>query len=549
MKFKLINGKVLDPTQNLNNVKKDIFVDGGIIVEPRENEKKDFKIIFDVSNYVVMAGGIDIHSHIAGGNVNNARLLMPEIHRRFTENNLKKRDHLPGVGSRWTTDGTGFRYAEMGFTTVIEPAVLPVNAFSAHLELENIPLIDKAGLAILGNDNFLLNCLKKKKSQEYINNYVAYTLESTKCLGLKVINAGGTESFKKGINEFDIDDIVPEYGVSSRQILNCLVNANEELKIPHPLHVHCNNLGLPGNVDTAIKTIVASEGRMMHLAHVQFYGYDKKGKRGFSSGSLKLSEAINKNKNITVDIGQVMFKPTVTISSDVLRQYQARVHSNPKKYIISEVEDGGGGIVPYKYSEKNFVNTLQWIIGLELFLLIDDPWRVFLTTDHPNGAPFTSYPKLFRLLMDYDFRISEYEKTNNLSKKYSFLDQIKRSYSLYEIAIMTRAAPAKLLGLNNWGSLKPGSKADISVYDPTQNPEKMFSSAKLVFKDGVNIVKNGKVLNYKKSKTQCLKIEYDKTIKKDIQKSLNDNYTLDLNNFEVDKQFFNPNNFEFHKTK
>ena len=32
-----------------------------------------------------MAGAIDIHSHIAGGNVNNARLLSPEIHSRFLE--------------------------------------------------------------------------------------------------------------------------------------------------------------------------------------------------------------------------------------------------------------------------------------------------------------------------------------------------------------------------------------------------------------------------------------------------------------------------------
>ena len=47
---------------------------------------------------------------------------------------------------------------------------------------------------------------------------------------------------------------------------------------------------------------------------------------------------------------------------------------------------------------------MQWAIGLELFLLIDDPWRVFLTTDHPNGGPFTSYPDLIALLMDRGVR-------------------------------------------------------------------------------------------------------------------------------------------------
>ena len=47
---------------------------------------------------------------------------------------------------------------------------------------------------------------------------------------------------------------------------------------------------------------------------------------------------------------------------------------------------------------------MQFAAGLELFLLIDDPWRVFFTTDHPNGAPFTAYPDLFALLMSRDVR-------------------------------------------------------------------------------------------------------------------------------------------------
>ena len=76
---------------------------------------------------------------------------------------LIEKTNLPGFNSRWTTDGTGYRYAEMGFTTVVEPAVLPINSFLAHLELEKIPMIDKAGLAILGNDSFLLESLYKKK--------------------------------------------------------------------------------------------------------------------------------------------------------------------------------------------------------------------------------------------------------------------------------------------------------------------------------------------------------------------------------------------------
>ena len=51
-----------------------------------------------------------------------------------------------------------------------------------------------------------------------MNDYVAYTVNSTKCLGLKVINAGGTEFFKNGGETFNLDDVVPSYGVTCRQI-------------------------------------------------------------------------------------------------------------------------------------------------------------------------------------------------------------------------------------------------------------------------------------------------------------------------------------------
>ena len=545
MKFKIINGEVFDPTQNLNGKKIDIYVDDGKIVKPNPSEFYKFKTVYDASNLIVMAGAIDIHSHIAGGNVNNARLLSPEVHSNFLKRNLNRKKTLPGFNSRWTSEGTGYRYAEMGFTTVVEPAVLPINSFLTHLELEKIPMIDKAGLAILGNDSFLLESMHKKKGQNFLNDYVAYTLNTTKCLGLKVINAGGSEFFKKGGEIFNLDDVVPSYGVTSRQILTALNKAIEDLKVKHPLHVHCNNLGVPGNIKTILETIKTAEGRRMHLAHVQFYGYDNEGKRGFSSGSVQLADAVNKNKNITVDVGQVMFKPTVTISSDILRQFEARNNADPKKWIINELEDGGGGIVPYEYKNKNFVNSLQWLIGLEIFLMIKDPSKVFFTTDHPNGAPFTSYPELFRLLMDYEFRLEKISEINQESLNFSFLKDIKRTYSMYDIAIMTRSSPAKILGLKDRGSLRSGCIADISIYDPKQKIDQMFKGAKYVFKNGNEIVRNGKVLKYHRSSTIAVEIKYEKSITKDLQTWINRFYSLDVDDFKVNTDFFRNNNFKY----
>src|SRR6185437_16956383 len=99
-----------------------------------------------------------------------------------------------------------------------------------------------------------------------------------------------------------------------------------------------------------------------------------------------------------IDVGQAMFGQTVTISSDVLRQFSARGQAHPHKYVIIGGDANGGGILPYKYKSGSFANAVQFVIGLELFLLIDDPWRIFFTTDHPNGAPFTAYPDIFALL-------------------------------------------------------------------------------------------------------------------------------------------------------
>ena len=94
MKFKIVNGKVFDPTQRINGLKMDIFVEDGKIVNPHKSDLYKFKTSYDVNGMIVMAGAIDIHSHIAGGNVNNARLLSPEVHSNFVKKNLNGKSVL-----------------------------------------------------------------------------------------------------------------------------------------------------------------------------------------------------------------------------------------------------------------------------------------------------------------------------------------------------------------------------------------------------------------------------------------------------------------------
>ena len=124
----------------------------------------------------------------------------------------------------------------------------------------------------------------------------------------------------------------------------------------------------------------------IHLTHIQFQSYGNNGDRGFSSAAVEISNYLNKIPNLTCDVGQIMFGQTVTMSGDSMTQHKNHKHA----HLINECMDieceAGCGVVPFKYKDKSFVNALQWAIGLEIFLLAEDPWKVFLTTDHPNGG-------------------------------------------------------------------------------------------------------------------------------------------------------------------
>jgi len=377
--------------------------------------------------------------------------------------------------------------------------------------------------------------LAKKNDQAAISDYVGWIINATQALGIKVVNPGGISAFKFNQRKLELDELNRHYGVSPRDILKTLIRAVTELGIPHPLHVHGCNLGVPGNLKTTLDTIHAVEGMRMHLTHIQFHSYGLEGDKKFSSGAAEIAEAVNKNPNISIDVGQILFGQTVTTSGDSMLQYAGHWHAHPKKWVIMDIEcDAGCGVIPFKYRDESFVNALQWCIGLEIFLLIDDPWRVFLTTDHPNGAPFTSYPHLIRLLMDRSFRNDILSTINKDAATHSVLSTIDREYSLYDIATMTRAAPAKSLGLKNRGHLGSGAVADITVYNNNRNKEKMFSKPEYVFKDGELVVHKGKVVKVKNGVTHTLRPEFDKSIEKTLGSYFEKYQTVSLENFKID---------------
>jgi formylmethanofuran dehydrogenase subunit A len=536
----LKNGKIYDPAHNKDGVVEDIYIYQGRIV-PKPLDQAKVTQTYDLTGKVVMAGAIDMHSHIGGGKVNIARMMLPEYQQKQMQEikNLSEPEaHIctPYCSHHATPTATdtGFRYIEMGYTAAFEPAISPINARQAHLEMGDTPMIDKGGYAMLGNDDYFLRMLAAKKDQKAINDYVAWILHATQAIGIKVVNPGGISAFKFNQRRLNLDENHQHYQVSPREVLQSLSRAVHELGIAKPLHVHCNNLGAAGNFETTLNTIGASNGLPMHLTHIQFHSYGTEGDKKFSSAAAQIAEALNKNKNITADVGQILFNQTVTASGDSMMQHLNAKHANPKKSVIMDIEcDAGCGVLPFKYRDQNYVNALQWAIGLEIFLSVEDPWRIFLTTDHPNGAPFTSYPHLIRLLMDKTFRNEAFAKLNLDAQSMSNLTSLNREYSLYEIAIMTRAGASKLIGLNDRGHLGVGANADITVYTDQENREAMFAKPDYVFKNGELVVKNGTIVKVVWGATHTAKPAFDIGVEKDLKDYFDRYQTIGLDNFKI----------------
>jgi formylmethanofuran dehydrogenase subunit A len=540
------NGFVYDPLNGINGERMDIAIKDGKIVEKIDRRRKSI----DALGMIVMPGGVDIHSHIVGGKVNSGRMLRPEDH--FKDFEVKTEITRSGVGhSIPSTFTTGYRYARMGYTTVFDPAMPPLKARHTHEELNDTPMIDKASYPLLGDCWYVLEPLSKGQFEECAA-YVAWTLEATKGYAIKIVNPGGLEAWGFGKNMRNIDDTVPHFGITPRDILRGLCKVNKLLNLPHTIHVHTNNLGKPGNYTTCLETMkcvedLATDNKpVMHLTHCQFSSFKGQDWVTFESGAEEIAKYVNNHNHITTDMGQVVFGETTTMTADGPFQYILYQLSH-NKWVNSDVEtETSTGIVPFKYKKSSFVHATQWSIGLELALLITDPWKMYMTTDHPNAAPFTNYPKIVSWLLSKNAREKLMKKISKRARHKSLLPTIDREYTLSELTIATRAGPARALGLKDKGHLGIGADADIAIYNV--NPEevdvskkyrlirKAFKHAAYTIKDGVIVVKNGEIVKPVNGKTYWVKSETSKALQEFVPKlkeTFEDYYTVQYENYPV----------------
>jgi formylmethanofuran dehydrogenase subunit A len=527
--LRIRGGKVFDPANGINGEVREICIADGRIVA-----NADGALDIDATGMIVFPGGVDVHTHVAGGAINFARAMTPEDHRR-TQAFIRTQSRRSGLGGMApTTFATGYLYAGMGFTTVNEAAVPVLSARHTHEELNDVPIVDKSCLVLMANNEIMMSLLEAGDF-ERAKHVVAWYLQAAKAYGIKAVNPGGVASWKWGKDSKELSSPIAGYNsLTPGDIVKQLARIVDELGLPHPMHLHCNNLGAPGNISTTLETMKHLEGSRVHMAHLQYHAYGGDGWDTMCSEAVQLADYFNAHPNMTCDAGAVLFGDTVTITADGPWQHLLYKLTGRKWGNLDVENETGCGIVPYTYKPSNLVNAVQWAVGLELLLLIKDPWRVFLTTDHPNGACFWRYPEIIQLLMSSEFRNECMAKLPAKIKGKITLPEITREYTLYEIATIMSAGPARALGHTQKGNLAVGKDADLVIYNEDHDIVRMFGHPRYVIKGGEIVIDDGDIRATPQGREFMVKPDYDPATEEFLRPLFEDCYTMSFENYPVE---------------
>lgn len=552
------NGHVIDPANGVNE-EKDVLIRDGKVVDEL-NDPKGAKEI-DASGKLVVPGGVCPHSHIAGPKSNVGRLLRPEDGRKgmTSAGEFGTGGEFPESGfSLPNTYATGYRYARMGYTTVVEPSLAPIEARHTHEELNDTPILDKAALPEVGNNWMMMQYLAEGDTERAAA-FAAWLIWATKGYGLKLVNPCGVEQWSQdGGTVTDLDQVVEPFGCTSRDMIEGVMELNEMLGLPHSVHLHANNLGVPGNVETLLDSMELARGRenddraVLHATHVQFNSYGGDSWKTMSSEGLRTADFVNSNDNVTVDPAVVTFKDTTTMTGDAPFEYNLQKMMGGK-YVGSDIGlEGGGGVVPFDYEPDNPIATVQWATGLESALGVEDPWQVFLTTDHPNAAPFTDYPLIMSWLASAEERERITSRVHPIVNKGTAMGTIDREYTLEELIVISRAAPAKAYTFGDKGHLGPGADADVAVFDldpesfdPSRQHQELRDTmefADYTLKNGEIVAKEGEVVAEPDGSTHWVDARgaVEDHVMEDVMKDIEthfENYTMELANYPVQDHY------------
>jgi formylmethanofuran dehydrogenase subunit A len=542
--IRIFGGQVIDPANPSEETDRELWIRAGkIIAKPAETPLTK-ALDIDATGCVVMAGGVDMHCHIAGPKVNAGRRMLPNS--CFVNPAGEQSGDLPPTNRTFipTSIATGNMFTQLGYTTAFDAAIPGLYAKHVHQEFKDIPFLHKGFFCLFGNNHYVMDHIREDNHQA-VAAYCAWMLNATKGYAIKIVNPGGVENWKQvhRVKSNWLDNPVQEFDVTPRQIVHTLAGVSDQLGLPHSTHIHCNNLGVPGNWETTLETMKCLEGHRGHFAHVQFhsYGGDPDDPGSFCSATEKLVEYVNNNENITVDVGHVNPGWAISMTGDTPFSYLLQRLTGNKWFSADAEQESSCGVIPFEYRpRRSLIHAVQWAIALEWYLLMDDPWRCAMTSDHPNGGAFWRYPEIIALLMDRDVRNAAIKRMPHQLAERTMLKDIDRELTLNDVAILTRAAPARILGLDQKGHLGVGADADITIYNNDNDRKRMFECPRYVINAGQIVVDDSQLQNGQAGTVHIVQPEYDPDQLPGIRDWFEQNYSLAFENYPVPDQMLAP---------
>ena len=365
--------------------------------------------------------------------------------------------------------------------------MLPANARQAHQEMADIPLLDKGAYVLLGNDDLFLQLVQEGAGPDAIRDYVAWTLRRPRrWRSRSSIPAGSAPSSSTAASSTSTRP-GPFYGITPRTILTTLADAVTELGVPHPIHVHGCNLGVAGADATTLATIAGMEGRRIHLTHLQFHSYGKDGQADSPPVRRRSPSWSTAAPNVSCRRRPGHVRP----DRDRVRRHD---EPGPQRPLRPAEEVGRHGHRVRCRLRRPAIPLPRPELG-QRAAMVRRPRAVpagrgplARLPDHrppqrralhhlPAPDPAADGPQLPRATC--------WPRSTRVRAPLSALDGIDREYTLHEIAIVTRAGPARILGIQGRMAISAPAPWPTSPSTRTMpDRERMFSQPALLLKAG-----------------------------------------------------------------
>ncbi len=495
-KLTIKNGLIYDPINSIKGEIKDILIEKGIIVEKFSNPK-DVKEI-DANGKTVIPSALDIHSHIASQQVNWARLL-----------GMKNKSFME-IWKGLTLKNVAIDYISNGYTFILEANVFPSIAKQTLFNFKQIPVIDK-GMLLNVSNLWALELEFQRAKIEDMAIFLSDLLSKTYGFGFKVYNPFESEAWNFKELRGDITLSGRLYNFNALDVYENITKTVEHLGLPHSTHCHIEGYETEigeKNLFTILERIKSLDlkpnpkvgldikrEQIFHIAHANAYTQD--------GNNEKLIKFLNENQTFDIDLGFIGFDQINPLITSDRRLINSRLTpdllENPYKLINSAVESEGDSFVSMRnFKKDNYLDCILWASALDLALNIKNKFQISFSLNYPNYSSINNIPEIATWLASKNARDRYIENMNNKFIKDNTLQNNEKTLTFNEFIILTRASPAKSLGLGSIkGNLGVGADADINILDINIEDidlERNYEGLKSALSHIEYVIKAGKII-------------------------------------------------------